>query len=130
MREVGADLFDGRGRHVGGEVVDAEAVVAAAELGRVARAGHVAALEADGGVGLQAVAAVAFPAVFDAGETVVVGAAAAERLAFLDRHGRVRCVGRAGEGAWVGFVGATEVGPIVGYLADGWGGSRGGRGCC
>ena len=69
---------------------------------------------------MQAVAAIAFPAVFDACEAVVAGAAAAEGLTFLNCHGVGGGIGGAGEGAGISFVGAAKVGPIVDYLAYCW----------
>ena len=119
MKDVGADLADGGGRNVGGEVVDGEAGAAAADFGGVALAGHVAACLSDSGVVLQAVAAVTFLAVLDAGEGVVVLGAGAEGLAGFDGHAGGVCKSSEAEGAGVGFVGAAEVGPGVGGLAGG-----------
>ena len=71
-------------------------------------------------------AAVAFLAVFEAGEREVVAVGAAVGLAGFDRHaGSVR-VGGAREGARrYGVVGAAEIGPSRGgELADGWGVNR------
>ncbi len=117
MEDVSAGLLDGGWGNVCGEVVEGEAGGAAADFGRVALAGHVAAGLADGGVVLQAVAAVAFLAVFDTREAVVVFGAAAEGLAGFDGHAGAVCETSAGEGAGGGFIGAAEVGPGVDGLA-------------
>lgn len=58
FRDVAADLLDCRGRDEGCRVVDAQPAAAAADLACVAGAGHVAAREAEGAVGLERVAAV------------------------------------------------------------------------
>lgn len=87
MGEVGADLADGGGGDILGVIPDREAGGAAADLRAVALAGFVAARIADGGVVLEGVAAVAFLAVFEAGEGVVVGAGGAEGHAGFERHG-------------------------------------------
>ena len=110
LRHVVADLVDGRGGLVCGQVVYAQEVGVAVDLGRVAGAGFRAAGFADGGVVLEAGAAVAFLAVFEAGEVEVF--AAAVGLAGFDGHARGICVRGAGEGAGVnGIISATHVGP-------------------
>lgn len=88
---------------------------------------------ADRGVVLEAGAAVAFGAVFEAGEgeVVAVGGGGAEGLAGFDGHAGGVGVGGAGEGArGDGVVGAAEVGPAGGgELAGCWGvEGRGGGG--
>ncbi len=67
LEDVGADLFYKGWGNISCKVVDGEAGVAAADFRRVALAGHSAASLTNGGVVLQAVAAVAFLAVFDTG---------------------------------------------------------------
>lgn len=71
-------------------------------------------------------AAIAFLAVFDAGEVEVVAVGAAVGLAGFDGHAGRVCVGGAGEGArGCGVVGAAEVGPAGGgQFANGWGVNR------
>ena len=68
-------------------------------------------------------AAVAFLAVFEAGEGEVVAVGGAVGLAGFDGHAGGVCVGGAGEGArGDGVVGAAEVGPAGGgELAECWG---------
>ena len=130
LEDIGADLFDDGWRNIGGEVVDGEASVAAADFGRVALTGHVAAGLTDGGVILQAIAAEAFLTVFDTGYPVVVVGATAKRLAGLDGHtGRV-CEASAREGAGGGFIGAAQIGPGVGGLARSRNKGGGGGGGC
>ena len=75
------------------------------------------------GVVLEARAAVAFLAVFEAGQVEVVAVGAAVRLTGFDGHAGGVCVGGAGEGAGgYGVVGAAEVRPSGGgELADGGG---------
>lgn len=103
-------MVDGRGGLVCGQVVHAQEVGVAADFGRVAGAGFRAAGFADGGGVLEAGAAVAFLAVFEAGEVEVL--AAAVGLAGFDGHARGTCVRGAGESARVdGVVGAAHVGP-------------------
>lgn len=86
LGDVGADLLYRRGGHESREIVQTQSRAASAEFGFVAAAGYVAACLPYAGVILETVAAVAFPAVFDAGEAVVVGIAAAEGLAGFDGH--------------------------------------------
>ena len=108
LRDVVADLLDRRGRLVCGEIVQAEQVGVAADFGAVAGAGFAAAGLADGGVVLEAGAAVAFLAVFEAGEVEVIAGGAAVGLAGFDGHARGAAVGGAGEGArGDGVVGAA-----------------------
>lgn len=68
-------------------------------------------------------AAIAFLAVFEAGEVEVVAVGAAVGLAGFDGHAGGVCVGGAGERArGYGVVGAAEVGPAGGgEFADGRG---------
>ena len=108
LGDVVADLLDRRGRLVRREVVQAHQVAVAADFARVARAGFRAAGLADGGVVLEAGAAVAFLAVFEAGEVEIVTFRTAEGLAGFDGHAGGACVGGAGESAWGdGVVGAA-----------------------
>ena len=74
-------MLDRRGRHITRQIVKTDSIGATAQLGLVACAGHIAACEADRRVGLQTVTAETLFPEFQPGETVVVGAAAAERLA-------------------------------------------------
>ena len=73
LGDVVAYLFHRLGRLVCGEVVQTHQAAVAADFARVAGAGFRAAGFADGGVVLEAGAAVAFLAVFEAGEVEVVG---------------------------------------------------------
>lgn len=102
-------MLYGRGRLVRGQVVDAHEVCVAADFGGVAGAGHGAGGGfAEGGVVLEAGAAEAFLAVFEAGEVEVVAGGGAEGLAGFDGHAGGAGVGGAGEGAWgYGVVGAA-----------------------
>ena len=86
MGNVVADLLDGLGRLVRGQVVHAHEGAVAADFARVARAGFRAAGFAECGVVLEAGAAVAFLAVFEAGEIEVVAIGAAEGLAGFNSH--------------------------------------------
>ena len=108
LGDVVADLFDRRRRLVRRQVVQAHQAAVAADFARVATAGFRAAGFADGGVVLEAGAAVAFLAVFEAGEVEVVAFRTAIGLAGLDGHAGGARVGGTGEGAWVdGVVGAA-----------------------
>ena len=105
MRDVIADLLHRYGRLVRGQIVQAQEAAAAADFARVAGAGFRTAGFADAGVVLEAGAAVAFLAVFEAGE---VGLGAAEGLAGFDGHAAGAGVGGAGERAGGhGVVGAA-----------------------
>lgn len=123
--EVRAHLPHRRGRDVFRVIPDTQPGRAAADFRPVARARLVAAGVGGGSVVLEAVAAVAFRAVLEAGEGVVVGGGGAEAEAGREGHERGGGVGGGGEGARGGFVGAAEVGPAG---EEGAGG--GGVGCC
>ena len=117
LRHVRARDLDRRRRDIERVVENRDARRATADLGRVTGAGHGAAGLADGGGGAEAVGAETFLAEFETGKAVVVFRA--EGLAGLEGHGGRVGVGGGGEGARVGFIGAAEVGPVVGCLAGG-----------
>ena len=94
-----ADLLDSRRWLIGRQVVQAQQVSVAANLGAIPCAGLGAASMAHGGVVLEPRAAVAFLAIFETGEVEIPAVTAAVRLASFDGHaGGVAIVG-AGEGA-------------------------------
>lgn len=114
------------------QIEQTERIRPTANLACISRARLTAACLADRGIILEAGAAVAFGAEFDAGEREVVAVCSggAEGLAGFDGHARGVGVGGAGQGTWGdGVVGAAEVGPAGwGELANCWGVEGGGGG--
>lgn len=124
LQRVVADLLDEggddgrRGRVPDAQVGVTLGILAAARLGGVPRAGGVAVSLAERGVGLQAVAAEAGVAVFNAREAVVV--LEAILLADVECHFPRRRFSHARESIGRGLVGAAKVCPAIHDLAGSW----------